>query len=117
MPNSRRAPVTSPVPPAPEQPEPYLISSGDGLGRPSARKATRMKAALLLLLLVTAESPASAHANSNQAAWGESSAINCESIRSYVSQVGLAQARALARARGMTASQEWRARQCLAKGD
>jgi hypothetical protein len=79
-----------------------------------------MKAALLLLLFVTAGSPASAHphrANSNQAAWGESSAINCESIRSYVSQVGLAQAKALARASGMTASQEWKARQCLAKGD
>jgi len=81
-----------------------------------------MKAALLLLLFVAAGSSASAHPHrayhySSQAAWGESSAINCESIRSFVNQVGLAQARALARASGMTASQEWRARQCLAKGD
>jgi hypothetical protein len=81
-----------------------------------------MKTALLLLLFVAAGSSASAHPhrashNSNQPAWGESSIINCETVRSYVSQVGLAQARALARASGMTASQEWRARQCLAKED
>jgi hypothetical protein len=81
-----------------------------------------MKTALLLLLFVAAGNSASSHPhrayhNSNQAAWGESSVINCETVRSYVSQVGLAQARALARASGMTASQEWSARQCLAKGD
>jgi len=80
-----------------------------------------MKTALLLLLFVAAGSSASAYPHrgyhdSSQAAWGESSAINCETVRSYVSQLGLAQARALARASGMTASQEWRARQCLAKG-
>jgi hypothetical protein len=50
-------------------------------------------------------------------AWGESSVINCETVRSYVSQVGLAQARALAQAGGMRASQEWSASQGLAKGD
>jgi ABC-type amino acid transport system permease subunit len=86
-----------------------------------ARKAIWMKtASLLLLFVVAAGSSVSAHPHrtfhdSSQAAW--SSAINCETVRSYVSQVGLAQARALARASGMTASQEWRARQCLAKGD
>jgi hypothetical protein len=36
-------------------------------------------------------------------------------VRAYVSQVGLAQARAMARANGMTAEQERRARQCLAR--
>jgi len=80
-----------------------------------------MKIALLLLLSIATGSsvsanPHRAYQNSSQAAGGEPSAVNCETIRSYVSEVGLAQARALARASGMTASQEWRARQCLAKG-
>jgi len=35
-------------------------------------------------------------------------------VRSYVAQVGLAQARAMAAAAGMTAAEERRARQCLA---
>ena len=39
--------------------------------------------------------------------------ISCEMVRSYVAQVGLAQARAMAQAAGMTASEERRARQCL----
>jgi hypothetical protein len=73
-----------------------------------------MKTALLLLLFVTAGNSASAqphrpNRDSSQVASGESSGINCEAVRSYVSQVGLAQARALARASGMTVSQEWRA--------
>jgi hypothetical protein len=81
-----------------------------------------MKTALLLLLFVAAGNSASSHPhrayhNSNQAAWGESSVINCETVRSDVCQVGLAQARALARASGMTASREWSARQWLASGD
>jgi hypothetical protein len=81
-----------------------------------------MKTALLSLLFVAAWSSASGHAhrayhNSNQAAWGESSVINCETVRSYVSQVGLAQARAPAQAGGIRASQEWSPSQGLAKGD
>ncbi len=81
-----------------------------------------MKTALLMLILVAAGSPVSAkpyHAyqNSDQAARDESSPINCETVRAYVGQVGLVQARALARAAGMTASQERRARQCFAAKD
>ena len=81
-----------------------------------------MKTALLILFFAAAASPALAHPhrayqNSEQATWGEPSHITCETVRAYVSQVGLVQARALARASGMTASQEWRARQCLAKRD
>jgi hypothetical protein len=41
--------------------------------------------------------------------------INCQAIRAYVGQVGLVQATAMARAAGMTTSQERRARRCLAK--
>ena len=39
--------------------------------------------------------------------------ITCKMVRAYVAQVGVAQARAVARAHGMTASQEARARHCL----
>jgi hypothetical protein len=37
-------------------------------------------------------------------------------VRSYVAQVGLAQAKAMANAAGMTAAEERRARQCLLRG-
>ena len=39
--------------------------------------------------------------------------ITCEMVRAYVARVGLEQARALAVAHGITASQEQRARACL----
>ncbi len=42
--------------------------------------------------------------------------ITCDMVRSYVAQVGLAQAKAMAEAAGMTASEERRARQCLLSG-
>ena len=45
---------------------------------------------------------------------GDHSHITCDMVRSYVAQVGLEQARAMAQAAGMTASEERRARQCLA---
>jgi hypothetical protein len=45
---------------------------------------------------------------------GDHSHITCDMVRSYVAQVGLEQARAMALAAGMTASEERRARQCLA---
>jgi hypothetical protein len=81
-----------------------------------------MKAALTLLLLVTAATPVLANSHrashsSGQVVASEASSINCATVRSYVTLVGLTQARALARANGMTASQEWRARQCLANRD
>jgi hypothetical protein len=47
---------------------------------------------------------------------GTHSNITCDMVRSYVAQVGLAQARAMAAAAGMTASEERRARQCLTHG-
>ncbi len=94
-----------------------------------------MKPALLMLLFLAAASPALADPNrvdqhSGLAAWGQSWAmqswstqpwttqpwtITCEAVRAYVSQVGLAQAKATARANGMTAAQEWLASRCLAK--
>jgi hypothetical protein len=76
-----------------------------------------MKTALLILMFVAAASPGSAAVNRDlgQARWNESWHVNCETVRAYVAQVGLTQATALARAAGMTAGQEWRARRCLAK--
>lgn len=77
---------------------------------------------LLMLLFVVSTTPvlASRH-RANQESGGagfvETSTISCETVRSYVRQIGLVQARALARANRMTPSQEWRARQCLAKRD
>jgi hypothetical protein len=76
-------------------------------------------AALLLLILAfpgpVLARPQRLHASSDETAQGESLNITCETVRAYVSQVGLVQATALARANGMTAAQEWRARQCLAR--
>jgi hypothetical protein len=75
-----------------------------------------MKSALLILILVASGSPLYGdYQRSGRAAKGESSSINCETVRYYVGQMGLEQAKALARAAGMTASQEWSARRCLAK--
>ncbi len=81
-----------------------------------------MKTALLMLIFVAAGSPASAkpyhvYQNSGQAARTESSHIICATVRAYVSQLGMVQAKALARAAGMTASQERRARRCFAEKD
>jgi hypothetical protein len=81
-----------------------------------------MKIALLMTIFVATVSPVSANSyrtyqGSDQTQWDESSHVNCETVRAYVAQVGLAQARTLARAAGMTAGQEWRARRCLAKKD
>jgi len=45
---------------------------------------------------------------------GAHSHVTCDMVRSYVAQVGLEQAKAMAVAAGMTASEERRARQCLA---
>ena len=79
-----------------------------------------MKSILLILILVASGSPSLANPYAEYQRWGrasrgESSTINCETIRYYVGQMGLEQAKALARAAGMTANQEWRARRCLAK--
>jgi len=81
-----------------------------------------MKTALLLMIFVAVSgsalaSPYRPYQDSDQTSWGKSSHINCETVRAYVAQVGLVQARTLARAAGMTAGQEWRARRCLARKD
>ena len=76
------------------------------------------KSALLILTFVTAGCPATAHPHrgyQNSDSFGAPSHINCEMVRAYVGQVGLIQAKAMARAAGMTAAQERRARRCLAK--
>jgi hypothetical protein len=75
-----------------------------------------MKTGLLILAFVVVASPGSAADKQDvgQARWDASSHVNCETVRAYVDQVGLAQATALARAAGMTPGQEWRARRCLA---
>jgi hypothetical protein len=84
-----------------------------------------MKIALLTMIFVTIASPVLANSyrtyhDSEHAQWDESSHVDCGTVRAYVAyvaQVGLVQARTLARAAGMTAGQEWRARRCLAWKD
>jgi hypothetical protein len=71
-----------------------------------------MKIAMLMLLLVATASPVLA--GPHRANRAEPSTMTCETVRAYVSQVGLATATAIARANGMTAVQERKARQCLA---
>jgi hypothetical protein len=73
-----------------------------------------MKTSSLLLLFVAAASPVLA--DPHRAGRAES-AITCDTVRAYVSQVGVVAAKAMARANGMTAAQERRARQCLASRD
>jgi hypothetical protein len=74
---------------------------------------------LMLMFIATGRpvlaNPYSVYRSSGQAALVESSSINCEKVRLYVGQIGLSQAEVLARAAGMTATQEWRATRCLAK--
>jgi hypothetical protein len=78
-----------------------------------------MKKAVLTLTLIAMAGPAWAHGHhsysKHQPDWAVPSQITCDTVRSYVSQVGLAQARAIARANGMTSDQERRARRCLAR--
>jgi hypothetical protein len=62
-----------------------------------------MKASLLILVFLASAAPASAYELQ----------ISCETVRAYVAQVGVMQAKAQARAAGMTAKQERRARQCV----
>jgi hypothetical protein len=85
------------------------LSSGPA---PDHKKERPMKIALLMLLLVATASPVLA--GPHRANRAEPSTITCETVRAYVSQVGLATATAIARANGMTAVQERKARQCLA---
>ena len=73
-----------------------------------------MKTSLLMLVFVAAASPVLA--DPHRADRAELS-ITCDTVRAYVSQMGIVAAKAMARANGMTAAQERRARQCLASRD
>jgi hypothetical protein len=74
------------------------------------------KTALLAVVLAAASYPALAksHRVYQQNNSGAHSSITCEMVRSYVAQVGVEQAKAMAQAAGMTAAEEARARHCLA---
>ena len=74
-----------------------------------------MKPILPMLLFVLIASPVLA--GTPRAGRAEPAGITCETVRAYVNQMGLAAAKAVARANGMTAVQERRARQCLASRD
>jgi hypothetical protein len=73
------------------------------------KSALLMLLFILMLLFVATGNPVLAAAKRGV----NPSTITCKTVRSYVSQVGLARATSTARARGMTAAQERRARQCL----
>ena len=66
------------------------------------------KAFLIGAMALVVACPASAEAKS----WR----ISCETVRAFVAQVGVVQARAAALAHGMTAWQERLARRCLSEG-
>jgi hypothetical protein len=81
------------------------------------------KTALLVVMLVMSAYPVTAHPHRAQQYHrnhrpvenlGTHTHITCDMVRTYVAQLGLEQARAMAQAAGMTASEERRARRCLA---
>ncbi len=66
-----------------------------------------MKTGLFMLIFLATASPVLAN----------DSQITCATVRAYVGQVGFVQAKAQARAAGLTAAQRRRAMQCLANKD
>jgi hypothetical protein len=81
------------------------------------------KILLLGAIVLAAACPMSAQAKIWQARTSEAKTsetrtwrISCETVRAYVAEVGLVQAREVARAHGMTAWQERLARRCLSEG-
>ena len=76
-----------------------------------------MKKTALLTVAVAASYPALAkhHFHRGKRTTSSHSRISCETVRAYVGQVGLAQAKAMAQAAGMTESEERAAAQCLEK--
>ena len=78
-----------------------------------------MKRVLIVVVAILAgTSWASSHQafhHPNGASWAQPSEVTCGTVRAYVSQFGLERARAIAVSYGMTAGQERRARQCLAR--
>jgi hypothetical protein len=80
------------------------------------KKTAMKKTALIGLIVVTVAGPVMAKSHrvyQGQNNAGTHSSINCAMVRSYVAQVGLEQARAMAEAAGMTAADELRAKRCL----
>jgi hypothetical protein len=79
------------------------------------------KTAVLAVILVAASYPALArhhskhHSHHRDHAVASHPRVSCETVRAYVAQVGLAQAKAMAQAAGMTQSEEREAAQCLEK--
>jgi hypothetical protein len=74
------------------------------------------KTVLLIFVFVAASYPAIAMQHHYRpGAAGSHARITCEMVRAYVAQIGLAQAKAMAQAAGMTASEEREAVQCLEK--
>jgi hypothetical protein len=73
------------------------------------------KTLLLTLIFIAVSGPALArmHHVDRDDASKEHSPISCETVRAYVAQAGLAQAKAMAAAAGMTASDQRKAMQCL----
>jgi len=80
-------------------------------------KNTCLQTCLLLSVLVGYSYPAIArhHFHHGDRASSSHSRITCETVRAYVAQVGLAQAKAMAQAAGMTEAEEREAAQCLEK--
>jgi hypothetical protein len=81
------------------------------------------KTALLTLLCVAVGYPVAANAHRTYRHHGSHertdnrrmhSRITCDMVRTYVAQLGLEQARAMAQAAGMTPSEQRLARRCLA---
>jgi hypothetical protein len=83
------------------------------------------KTAVLAFIFVAAAFPALAkhhhhhhhrdHASASIASSASHPHISCETVRAYVAQVGLAQAKALAQSAGMTEAEEREAAHCLEK--
>jgi hypothetical protein len=66
-------------------------------------------AVLAVLALTVAARPVSAHEERSR----HMLRITCETVRAYVAEVGLVNAKAMAIAHGMTAAQEREAKRCL----
>jgi hypothetical protein len=82
-----------------------------------AWKNTCLQICLLLSVFVGSSYPAIArhHFHHGDRTTTSHSRITCETVRAYVAQIGLAQAKAMAQAAGMTEAEEREAAQCLEK--
>jgi hypothetical protein len=99
----------------------FFAGSGSGcwhLVNPWRWGNTMKNTALLTFVFVAASYPTIAkqqHHHHRPGAAISHERITCEMVRAYVAQIGLAQAKAMAQATGMTASEEREAVQCLEK--